>query len=59
VDEPEQTEPLPVMVEEGSELVVVVAEALPEHPFPSVTVTVHVPAVFIVMHCVVAPVLHE
>ena len=59
MDEPEQTEPVPVIVEEGSELVVVVAEALPEQPFASVTVTVHVPAVFIVTHCVVAPVLHE
>ena len=46
------------MVEEGSELTVVVAEALPEHPFASVTVTVKVAALFSEIHCVVAPVFH-
>ena len=58
MDEPEQTEPLPVMVEEGSELTIVVAEPLPEHPFASETVTVNVFAVLTTIHCVVAPVLH-
>ena len=54
---PEQIEPIPEIVEEGSELTIVVAEALPEHPFASETVTVKVFAEFTVIHCVVAPVL--
>ena len=57
VDEPEQTEPLPVIELDGSELTIVVANALPEHPFASETVTVKVFAVLTIIHCVVAPVL--
>ena len=38
---------------------VVVTLAVDVQPFAPVTVTVHVPAVVTVIHCVVAPVLHE
>ena len=54
---PEQNESVPLMDGVGFGLTIVVAEALPEHPFASVTVTVHVPAVLNVKHCVVAPLL--
>ena len=40
-------------------LMEVVAEAEPEQPLASVTVTVKVFAVETVSHCVVAPVLHR
>jgi hypothetical protein len=59
VDEPEQTEPLPVMVEEGSEFTVSDLLELLEQPFWSLTVTVKVPAEATVTHCVVAPVLQR
>ncbi len=50
VEEPEQTEPLPVMVEEGSEFTVSDLLELLVQPFPSVTVTVNVPAELTVTH---------
>ena len=47
------------MIEQGGfGLTVVVAEADPEHPLASLTVTVNVLAVLATIHWVVAPVLH-
>ena len=56
VELPEQNDVVPVMVGVGFEFTVVVAEVLPVHPFPFVTVTVNVEAVFTEIVCVVAPV---
>ena len=59
VDEPEQTEPFPVMVDDGNEFILSVLLDDDVHPFASVTVTVNVAACDTVIHCVVAPVLHK
>ena len=56
---PEQIEPLPVIKQLGSAFTISVLLQLLEHPLASVTVTVYVPAVLTVIHCVVAPVLHK
>ena len=57
VELPEQNVRFPVMDGVGFVLTTDVAEVEPVQPFPSVTVTVKVPAVFTVIVCVVAPVL--
>ena len=58
VDLPAQKDKLPLIEGVGSGLIVVVAEVLPVHPPPLLTVTVNVPAVLTVIVCVVAPVDH-
>jgi hypothetical protein len=50
---------VPVTEGVGFEFAVVVADAEAVQPFAAVTVTVHVPAVFTLIVCVVAPVDHE
>jgi hypothetical protein len=57
VELPEQNASVPLMDGVGFGLTVVVADVEPEHPLPSVTVTVNVFAVLTIIHCVVAPVL--
>ena len=49
---------LPVIVQTGNPLTVTVFEQVLVHPAALVTLTVYVPAVFTVMHLVVAPLLH-
>ena len=53
---PGQMVVVPLNAPVGRALTVVVFESLPEHPFPSVTVTVKVFAELTVIVCVVAPV---
>ena len=56
VEPPAQKERFPLIEGVGNGFTMVVAEAEPEQPFPSVTVTVNVDAVLTEMVCVVAPV---
>ena len=52
-------EPLPVIELDGNEYAIIVLLQLLVQPSPFVTVTVNVPAVDVVMHCVVAPVFQR
>ena len=59
VELPEQNDKLPLMVGAAIELVFVVTDDEPVHPFSFVTVTVNVPAVFTEIVCVVSLVDHK
>lgn len=59
VNEPSQNVLLPVMTQTGGFLALIVLLHVLVHPIEFVIVTVKVPAVFTVIHCVVAPVFHE
>lgn len=54
-DPPVQIAVLPLTVAMGNGLTVILTNALPVQPFPSLTVTAKVPAIFTEMVCVVAP----
>jgi hypothetical protein len=59
VELPEQTALLPVMEQVETWFTIKAWLQLLVQPFASVVVTVYVPAVLKVIHCVVAPVLHK
>lgn len=58
VELPKQIDVVPVIVIVGLLLTVSTLEAVPEQPFASVTVTLYVPAVLILILCVVDELFH-